>query len=159
MLDREQVIEKMQQGGKLDICAQYEGVTINGIAAVDAVIGTRGKVKMRARFGHGIKAVFELGEYGEQWRAAAVTEEQPAAEEQRQDTPRDAATICGSASATVEASGSHTRRGTAAEGVHSGNYERVQRWRRDHPTGSKKACARETALSLPTIRRYWNGTA
>ena len=99
MLDREQVIEKMQQGGKLDICAQYEGVTINGIAAVDAVIGTRGKVKMRARFGHGIKAVFELGEYGEQWRAAAVTEEQPAAEEQRQDTPRDAATICGSASA------------------------------------------------------------
>ena len=69
----------MQQGGKLDISAQFDGVMIHGIAAVDAVIGTRGKVKMRARFGHGIKAVFELGEYGECWQAEAVTEEQPAA--------------------------------------------------------------------------------
>ena len=44
MMSREQVTEKMQQGGKLDISAQFDGVMIHGIAAVDAVIGTRGKV-------------------------------------------------------------------------------------------------------------------
>ena len=150
MMNSEQVAEKMQQGGKLDISAQFDGVMIHGIAAVDAVIGTRGKVKMRARFGHGIKAVFELGEYGECWQAEAVTEEQPAA------TVTASTTEAGSASATICA---ETEPAPAAEGQHSANYDRVQRWRRDNPAGSKKACARETALSLPTIRRYWNGTA
>lgn len=35
MINREQVAQKMQQGGKLDISAQFDGVMIHGIAAED----------------------------------------------------------------------------------------------------------------------------
>lgn len=35
--------------------------------------------------------------------------------------------------------------------------ETVQRWRRDNPGGTKKACKEATGLSFPTIRKWWDG--
>lgn len=72
MLDKEQVIEQMYHVGTLDISAQYENVQICGRAVCDAVKGAYGRVKLRAKFKHGIKAVFEIGDYGKHWQADAV---------------------------------------------------------------------------------------
>lgn len=74
MLDKTEVMERMNQGGELVITASYDTVDICGTASADAVIGSRGRVKLRAKFANGIKAVFDLGEYGARWQAETVQE-------------------------------------------------------------------------------------
>lgn len=35
----------------------------------------------------------------------------------------------------------------------------VQQWRYEHPTGSKADCIRDTGLSRPTVKKYWESAA
>ena len=146
MLDKEIVIDRMRQGGTLEITAHFETVAINGRAVCDRVIGTQGKEKLRAKFGSGIKAVFLLEEYGETWEAEEAAEETG----EQETGPFDGA----EAAHTDERKEPPEKRADSGRKTH---LETVQRWRAEHPAGSKKACARETGLSLPTIRRHWNG--
>ena len=49
-------------------------------------------------------------------------------------------------------------KGEALQGRKS-QFETVQKWRRDHPDGTKAACIRETGLSKPTVYKHWEETA
>lgn len=77
MLNKEQIISQMREGiiQTLEITAHFDTVAIKGRAVCDTVIGTRGKKKLRAKFGNGIRAVFSVEEYGETWEAEVAKEE------------------------------------------------------------------------------------
>ena len=46
-------------------------------------------------------------------------------------------------------------KGKALQGRSTKEIE-VQQWRYEHPTGSKADCIRDTGLSRPTVKKYWN---
>ena len=158
MLTKEQVIEQMERHGALEIMAHFDTVAISGRAFCDAVAGTQGKKKMRAKFSHGIKAILLLEEYGETWEAEEA-EEEDITEEQAEETTAEAE----AAQRAEQAAEPPAEAGTVAEaaqidkgsGRKSQHGEAVKRWRAEHPTGSKKGCARELGISLPTVRRHW----
>lgn len=79
-----------------------------------------------------------LEEYGEAWEAEEAEEEETAGE-QAEEAP-----------AAAEAA--QIEKGNGRKSQHG---EAVQRWRAKHPTGSKKGCARDLGVSLPTVRRHW----
>ncbi len=64
--------EAQKQVGAMQIKAAFEGVSLSGAATCDHVSGGGGKIKLRARFGHGIKAVLDFDEYGESWEAEVL---------------------------------------------------------------------------------------
>ncbi len=87
MISKAQVIERMHSGGKLEITTRFDTVELFGVAVCDTVYGSEGREKLRAKFGHGIKAVLELRDYGKLWDAEeAPQEETEAAEEAAEDT-------------------------------------------------------------------------
>lgn len=140
MLTKEQVIEQMERHGALEIMAHFDTVAISGRAFCDAVAGTQGKKKMRAKFSHGIKAILLLEEYGIAWEAEEAEEEETA-EEQAEEATAEAEAL---EAVKIEDSGRKSKHGEA-----------VKQWRVEHPTGSKKGCARDLGVSLPTVRRHW----
>ena len=147
MLTKEQVIEQMERHGALEIMAHFDTVAISGRAFCDAVAGTQGKKKMRAKFSHGIKAILLLEEYGIAWEAEEATAEAEAAQgaEQAAEPPAEATAAAEALEAVkIEDSGRKSKHGEA-----------VKQWRLEHPTGSKKGCSRDLGFSLPTVRRYW----
>ena len=131
MLEQKKVMEKMFQRGKLEISANFKTVSIKGIAACDSVLAQNGGSMLRAKFGNGVKAILKLDQYGKTWEAEEAKEE--AAE-----TP--------------------TKQTQNAQIKISRKEQTIKRWRQKNPEGSKKRCSRETGISLPTIRRYWNST-
>lgn len=74
MISKEQVIERIHKGARLEIAARFDAVELRGLAVCDAVIGSEGREKLRAKFGHGIKAVLELRDYGKRWEAEEAPE-------------------------------------------------------------------------------------
>ena len=67
--------EAKEKQGLLVIMAEYEGLKLNGVARCDHVNGAGGKVKLRAKFGHGVKAILDFDDYGEGWTAEATADE------------------------------------------------------------------------------------
>lgn len=140
MLDKGQVIERMKQRGALEISAYFDTVALSGRAYCDSVIGAQGKVKLRAKFDNGIKAVLLLEEYGITWEAEEAAEEEAGEAAEvvagiTEETPAQEAAEC--------------------EVKKSQHGEAVRLWREEHPAGSKKGCARDLGISLPTVRRHW----
>ncbi len=74
MLNLEAVIERANRHGELEIDADYGTVTINGRAVCDCVYGGGGCLKIRARFGKGIKAILDIDQYGMTWEAEEIEE-------------------------------------------------------------------------------------
>lgn len=73
MLMRQEVHGRMIAGGELRLNVHYpDGLTLRGTAQCDAVCGSRGKLMLRARFGHSIKAILDFASYGETWEAEAL---------------------------------------------------------------------------------------
>ena len=70
------VEETMERKGTLLINANYNTVELDGYAVCDTVKGANGEEKLRAKFGHGIKAILSLTEYGEKWFAIEPTDEE-----------------------------------------------------------------------------------
>ena len=130
MLDKKTVLERMFQRAKLEISANFKTVSIKGTATCDFVLDSKGGNMLRAKFGHGVKAILKIEQYGITWRAEEAKEEK---EEPNTEQSKKAK--------------SPSKREIA-----------VKKWRQKNPEGSKKRCARETGISLPTIRRYWNET-
>lgn len=84
MLNLEAVIERANRHGALEINADYGTVTVNGRAVCDCVHGGGGCLKIRARFGKGIKAILDIDEYGLLWEAEEIEEGEEAAQGERQ---------------------------------------------------------------------------
>lgn len=146
MLDKEQIAEAMRQRRALNITAQFDTVKIQGLAVCDSVTGAQGKIKFRAKFSHGIKAVLLLEEYGEQWEAREYFSEEarPQVDEEER---REVAEERKAKTETKETDRSNTQ------------YGNVQKWRADHREGSKKGCARDLGISVQTVRRHWEKIA
>ncbi len=76
MLNRD---EAQTHSGLMVIHARYDEVSIDGTARCDHVAGSTGKMKLRAKFGHGVKAILDFDDYGAHWTAEAAADdrEQP----------------------------------------------------------------------------------
>ena len=79
-------IDIREKQGLMVIMAEFEDVRLHGVARCDHVSGASGKTKLRAKFGHGIKAILDFDEYGDSWQAEAAEESTQAATAGR--TPR-----------------------------------------------------------------------
>lgn len=148
MLSKKQVVNQMQVNGALEITAHFENVSIAGRAHCDPVAGTQGKIKLRAKFGNGVKAVLSLEEYGKTWEA-----------EEAEETDLQSEEVITGLKATNETQGREQIIKiveTDAKNSRQTYYDAVQKWRSKYPSGSKKACSRELRISLPTVRRHWN---
>ena len=73
MLNRD---EAQTHTGLMLIHAQFDTVSIDGTARCDHVNGAGGKMKLPAKFEHGVKAILDFDEYGAQWTAEAAAEGQ-----------------------------------------------------------------------------------
>lgn len=69
MLSREELIEHINKRQPMRITAQYDAVSVAGIADCDGLNGGRGCALVRAKFKHSIKAILPLDEYGKTWKA------------------------------------------------------------------------------------------
>ena len=86
MISKAQVIERMHSGGKLEITTRYDNVELFGVAVCDTVHGSEGREKLRAKFGHGIKAVLEMRDYGKLWDAEEAPQEEAEATEAAEES-------------------------------------------------------------------------
>lgn len=73
MLGKEEALLMAQRGATLRIQAEYQTAQLTGVARCDTVESTD-CIKVRAKFGNGIKAVLDIEEYGTQWRADELPE-------------------------------------------------------------------------------------
>ena len=92
-----------------------------------------------------------LEEYGIAWEAEEAEEEETAAAEAAQGAEQ-AAEPPAEATAAAEALEAVKIEDSGRKSKHG---EAVKQWRVEHPTGSKKGCARDLGVSLPTVRRHW----
>lgn len=130
MLKKEQIANLLVLGGTAIIAVKFETVELKGRAMIDSV-EYRGTRRLRAKFGHGIKAILLMDEYGNTWTAEKAPDpELEAADEEETTEPQ--------------------------EKKISPNCIMVQKWRTENPQGSRKRCALETHISLPTVKRYWD---
>lgn len=67
MLSRSEVIHQAQGLAVFRLKIRYDDAMIEGVAKCDLVSGSRRSVKLRARFGHGIKAILNFDDYGGEW--------------------------------------------------------------------------------------------
>ena len=68
-LSKGEVIECVNQRGELRIAVSYNSVTLEGVAVCDPLSGGMNQPLVRAKFGHSIKAILKLEEYGRSWKA------------------------------------------------------------------------------------------
>lgn len=127
MLGKEQVEKLIKTGGTAVITAKYGNVELKGLAKIDSVFNK--EIKLRAIFGHGIKAILTLDEYFSAWTADPAEEWEPEETGQPENEP---------------------------EKKISPNCIAVQRWRIENPNGSKNRCVIECGLSRGTVIRYWD---
>ena len=57
----------IKEGEKMDVRISYDSLSLAGIARVDYVVGAGGKLKLRAKFEHGVKAILEPADQGKHW--------------------------------------------------------------------------------------------
>ncbi len=70
------VIRMAQRRGRMEIEAKYNRVKLWGIADCDIVKAGCGRIKLRAKFDNGVRAVLDFADYGKQWRV--IPQEQKA---------------------------------------------------------------------------------
>ena len=55
------------EGEKMNVRISYDSLSLEGIARVDYVVGASGKLKLRAKFEHGVKAILDPSDQGKHW--------------------------------------------------------------------------------------------
>ena len=89
MLKKEQIANLLVLGGTAIIAVKFETVELKGRAMIDSV-EYRGTRRLRAKFGHGIKAILLMDEYGNTWTAEKAPDpELEAADEEETTEPQE----------------------------------------------------------------------
>ena len=72
MINKREVLQRARRGEMLEIRLKNDNVFLRGTAFVDTVTGGGGIDKVRAKFTNGVKAILDLAEYKDIWKAYNV---------------------------------------------------------------------------------------
>ena len=69
MIKRRELLARARCGEMLDIRVKHDNLLLRGLAWCDTVSCGKGAEKIRAKFPHGVKAILDMEDYAEGWKA------------------------------------------------------------------------------------------